>query len=51
VNALEEKKMAGAGVVKLFPVVALNDFDASTKLCGDMGDELRERAESVRFKS
>jgi len=51
VNALGEKKMAGAGVVKLFPVVALNGFDASAKLSGDMGNELSERAESVKFKS
>jgi len=40
VNALGEKKMPGARVVELFPVVALYSFDAGAKLSGGMGDEL-----------
>ena len=50
-DALGEEEVSGAGVVKLFPVVALYGFDAGAKLSGGVGDELSKRAESVRFKS
>jgi hypothetical protein len=39
-NALCEKEVAGGRVVKLFPVVALDSFDASTELSEDMGNEV-----------
>jgi len=51
VDALGEEEVAGAGVVKLFPVVTLDGFDAGAKLSGGVGDEVSKRAESVRFKS
>jgi hypothetical protein len=51
VNALGEEEVPGAGVVKLFPVVALHSFDAGAKLSGGVDDEVSKRAESVRFKS
>ena len=51
VNALGEEKVTGARVVKLFPVIALNRLDVGAKLSGGVGDEVSERAESVRFKA
>jgi hypothetical protein len=51
VNALGEEEVLGAGVVKLFPVVALYSFDTGTKLSGGVGDEVSKRAETIRFKS
>jgi hypothetical protein len=51
VNALGEEEVPGAGVVKLFPVVALYSFDAGAKLSVGVGDEVSKHAESVRFKS
>jgi hypothetical protein len=50
-EALGEEKVAGAGVVKLLPVVALDSLDAGAKLGVGVGDEVSKRAESVRFKS
>jgi hypothetical protein len=51
VDALGKEEVAGARVVKLFPVVALDSLDAGAKLSGHVGDEVSKRAESVRFKS
>ena len=45
-----KKEVTGAGVVKLFPVIALDSFDLGAKLSGGVGDEVSKRAESVRFK-
>jgi len=49
-DALREEEVAGTRVVKLFPVVTLDSLDMGTELGGGMGDEVSERAESVRFK-
>jgi len=50
-DALGEEEVAGAGVVKLVPIVALDSLDASAKLCGDVGDELSKHIESFRSES
>ena len=50
-NALGEKEGTGTGVIELFPVVTLNRLDAGAKLSGGVGDEIGERAESVRLKA
>ena len=49
-DALSEEKLMGARVVKLSPVVALNNLDPGAKLGGGVSDEVSKRAESVRFK-
>ena len=50
-DALHEEEIAGARVVKLLPVIALDSLDLGAKLGGRVGDEVGERAESVRFKT
>jgi len=50
-NAPSEEERAGSGVIKLFAIVAVNGFDASAKLGGGVGEEVGDRAESVRFKA
>jgi hypothetical protein len=50
-DALSEEKVTGTRVVEFFPIVALDRLDTCVKLSGDMGDELSQRAESVRFES
>ena len=50
-DALAEKEGAGAGVIKLEPVVALDGLHMGTELSKGVGDEVRERAESVRFNT
>jgi hypothetical protein len=49
-DTLGEKEVTSARVVKLFPVITLNNLDVGAKLGGGVGDEVSERAESVRFK-
>ena len=49
-NALGEKEGTGTGVIELFPIVTLNRLDAGAKLSGGVGDEVGERAKSVRLK-
>jgi hypothetical protein len=51
IDALGEKEVTGARVVRLFPIIALNSLDTGAKLGGGVGDEVSERVESVRFKS
>jgi hypothetical protein len=51
VDALREKELTGARVVKLAPVVALDSLDACAELGGGVGNEVSKRAESVRFES
>ena len=46
-----KEESSGAGGVKLPAVVALNGLDAGAKLSGGVGDEVGERAESVRLKA
>jgi len=48
-NALSEEEVASARIVELFPIVALDRFDTCVKLSGDVGEELGQRAESVRL--
>jgi len=50
-NALSEEEVASARIVELFSIVALDRFDTCVKLSGDVGEELGQRAESVRFES
>ena len=50
-NAPSDEESASAGVIKLFAIVALNGLDASAKLGGGVGEEVGDRAESVRFKA
>ena len=50
-NAPRKEESASAGVVKLFAIIALNGLDASAKLGGGVGEEVGDRAESVRFKA
>jgi len=50
-NAPSEEERAGSGVIKLFAIVALNGFDARAKLGRGVGEEVGDRAESVRLKS
>ena len=50
-DASREEEHAGAGVVKLAPVVALNGLHRGAKLSGDVGDEVGERAVSVRLEA
>jgi hypothetical protein len=51
VDAAGEEECAGAGVVKLVPVVTLDILHRSSKLCGGVGDEPDKCAESVRFET
>ena len=50
-NAPSEEESAGSGVIKIFAIVTLNGLDASAKLGGGVGEEVGDRAESVRFKA
>ena len=51
VDAPGEEESTGAGVVKLAPVVALNSLYGGAELGGGVGNEVGERAESVRFNT
>jgi hypothetical protein len=50
-DAPREEECAGAGVVKLVPVVTLDSLHRSSKLCLGVGDEPGKCAESVRFET
>ena len=50
-NASSEEERAGTRVVELLAIVALNFFDRGAKLGSGVGDEVRQRAESVRLKA
>ena len=50
-NAPRKEESASAGVVKLFAIVALNGLHRGAKLSGDVGDEVGERAVSVRLEA
>ena len=50
-NAPSDEESASAGVIKLFAIVALNGFDARAKLGRGVGEEVGDRAESVKLKS
>ena len=50
-NASSEEERAGTGVVELLAIVALNFFDRGAELGSGIGDEVRQRAESVRLKA
>jgi hypothetical protein len=51
VDVAGEEECAGAGVVKLTPVVTLDNLHRSSKLCGGGGDESGKYAENVRFET
>jgi hypothetical protein len=51
VDALCEKELPGAGVVKLAPIVALESLHTCVELGGGVGDEGGEVAECVRFEA
>jgi hypothetical protein len=51
VDALAEKEDTGAGVIKLTPVVALDGLHRGVELSRGIGNEVREHAKSVRFKT
>ena len=50
-DATSQKERAGAGVVKLFAVVALNRLDRGTKLGTHIGEEVSQTRIRVRLKS
>ena len=50
-NAPSEEESTGSGVIKLFAIVTLNGLDTSAKLGGGIGEEVGDRAESVKLKS
>ena len=50
-DSLGEEERSGTGVVKLFPVVALNYLDGGAKLGGGVGEKVGERPESVTLKA
>lgn len=41
VSAVGQEEGAGAGVVKLAPIVALDRLDGAAKLCGNNSKEIR----------
>jgi hypothetical protein len=41
VSAMGEEEGAGAGVVKLAPILTLNRLDGAAKLCGNKSNEIR----------
>jgi hypothetical protein len=45
------EKGAGAGVIKLALVAALNNFDSGPKQCFHIGKEISKSAKGVRFES
>ena len=50
-DATSQKECAGAGVVKLFAVVALNRLDRSTKLGTHISEEVSQSRIRVRLKA
>jgi len=50
-NTSSEEERAGTRVVELLAIVALNFFDGGAKLGSGIGDEVRQRTESVRLKA
>jgi hypothetical protein len=50
-DAPREEERAGAGVIKLAPVVTLDGLHRCSKLCGGVGDEPGKCIESVRFET
>ena len=50
-DALSEEEGSSAGVVELLPVVALDSLDSGAKLSGGVGEEVCERAVSIRLEA
>jgi hypothetical protein len=42
---------AGKRVIELSSIIALDTAYGATKLCGNVGEEVREGGESVRFEA
>ena len=51
VSAMGEEEGAGAGVVKLAPIVTLDRLDGVAKLCGNKSKENRQGGKSVRLEA
>jgi hypothetical protein len=47
---MSEEERAGAGVVKLTPIVALDTLDGATKLGGNKGEKVSKSGKHVRLK-
>jgi hypothetical protein len=45
-----EEEDASAAVVKLAPIVALDEFDGDTKLCGHKSKEIRQSGKCVKLE-
>ena len=48
--AFHEEKGTGGRIVKLAPVVALNSLHGAAELCRDIGKEMGQSSEGVRFE-
>jgi hypothetical protein len=46
----EKEKGTGGRIVKLAPVVTLNSLHGAAELCRDIGKEMRQSSEGVRFE-
>lgn len=50
VDAMGQEEHAGAEIIELATIVALNALDGGAKLCADIGKEIGERRVSVRLE-
>ena len=50
-DALSEEEGPSAGVIELLLVVALDSLDSGAKLSGGIGEEVCERAVSIRLEA
>jgi hypothetical protein len=46
-DAVREEESTGGGVIKLISIITLDTMDGATKLCGHMGEEVRECGEGI----
>jgi hypothetical protein len=51
VDAMRGEESAGAEVVKLAAIVALNPLNGDSKLCTNIGKEISESGESVGYQA
>jgi hypothetical protein len=49
-NTMGKKESAGAGVIKLVAIVALDSLDGGAKLSVHKGEKMSEGRKSVEFK-
>jgi hypothetical protein len=50
-HTIGDKEHWGGSIVEHMTIVALDNFDGATKLCGDISERNRQSDESVRFES